>query len=122
MADETRLFIHLYLDEDVHESLLPALRQQGYDALNVRQANRRGLSDAEQLAYAAEQGQTLFSFNAADYIALHLDYLQTGRSHAGILVAQQMPIGETLRRLLYFLNSMTQDEVCNQLYWLPPAG
>lgn len=122
MADEISLFIRLYLDEDVHESLLPALRQHGYDVLNVRQANRRGLSDAEQLAYAVAQERTLLSFNATDYIALHLAYLAEGQSHAGILVAKQMPIGETLRRLLHFLNNFTQDEVRSQLYWLPPAG
>jgi len=47
MIDDTNLFIRLYIDEDVHESLLPALRQRGFDALNVREANRRGLTDAE---------------------------------------------------------------------------
>ncbi len=122
MTDDTALFIRLYLDEDVHESLLPALRQHGYDAVNVREANRRGLSDAEQLAYATEQNRSLFSFNATDYIALHLSYLETGQTHDGILVAKQMPIGETLRRLLSFLDKFTVDDVQNQLFWLPPAN
>ena len=119
MADN--LSIKLYLDEDVHESLLPALRQRGYDAVNAREANRRSLSDAAQLAYAAEQGRMLFSFNAADYIALHLAYTQSGQAHAGILVAPQMPIGETLRRLLPFLDRFTAADMQNQLFWLPPA-
>lgn len=121
MSNETDLFIRLYLDEDVHESLLPALRQHGYDAVNVREVNRRGLSDKDQLAYAAGQGRTLFSFNATDYIALHLKYVETGQTHAGIIVARQLPIGETLRRLLHFLNQVTRDDLHNQLYWLPPA-
>jgi hypothetical protein len=122
MTGEAKLPIRLYLDEDVHESLLPALRQRGYDARNVREAERRGLTDAEQLAYAAEEGRMLFSFNAPDYIALHVDYLQAGRSHAGILVSRQRPIGETLRRLLAFLDRFTAAEVRNQLFWLPPVG
>lgn len=121
MADENGLFTRLYIDEDVHESLLSPLRQQGFETTNVREANRRSLSDAEQLAYAVSEGYTIFTFNAADYIALHLDYTVRGQSYAGIIVAKQMPIGETLRRLLYFLNKFTRDEVRNQLFWLPPA-
>jgi predicted nuclease of predicted toxin-antitoxin system len=119
MADENGLFIRLYIDEDVHESLLPALRQHGYEASNVREVNRRSLSDAEQLAFAAAEGFAIFTFNAADYIALHMAYMANGQSHAGIIVAKQMPIGETLRRLIHFLNRFTKDEVRNQLFWLP---
>ncbi|MCP3701996.1 MAG: hypothetical protein GY954_03580, partial [Alteromonas sp.] len=115
-------FIRLYLDEDVHESLLPALRQHGYDAVNVRMANRRGLSDTEQLAFATVQNRALFSFNATDYIALHMSYIETSQTHTGILVAKQMPIGETLRRLLSFLDKFTAEDVQNQLFWLPSAN
>jgi predicted nuclease of predicted toxin-antitoxin system len=113
------LFIRLYIDEGVHESVAPALRRHGYDVLSVREANRRGLSDTEQLAYAAEQGRVLFSFNAADYIALHLEYLAQGREHAGIIVAKQVPIGETVRRLLILIDQTSADEMHNQLRWLP---
>jgi hypothetical protein len=119
MADENGLFIRLYIDEDVHESRLPALRQHGYEASNVREANRRSLSDAEQLAFAAAEGLAIFTFNATDYIALHMAYMANGQSHMGIIVAKQMPIGETLRRLIHFLNRFTKDEVRNQLFWLP---
>lgn len=115
-ADESHLFVCLYLDEDVHESLLPALRQRGYDVVNVREVNRRGLSDVEQLAYATGEGRTLFSFNAVDYIALHLHYVEAGLVHAGILVARQMPVGETLNRLLTFLDLHTSEELKNRLY------
>ncbi len=116
---EPALFIHLYIDEDVHESIAPALRRHGYDVLNVREANRRGLSDAEQLAYAAAEGRTLFSFNAADYIALHLEYLAQGQEHAGIVISKQIPISETVHRLLILLDRVSANEMCNQLRWLP---
>ena len=119
MYADASLFIRLYVDEDVHESVGPALRRHGYDVLTARQANRCGLSDAEQLAYAANQGRTLFSFNVADYIALHLEYLAQGREHAGIVVAKQIAIGETVRRLLFLLDHTSADEIRNQLRWLP---
>lgn len=66
MSSEESLFIRLYLDEDVHESLAHALRQQSYDVMSVREAGQRGRADADQLAYAAQHNRTLFSFNATD--------------------------------------------------------
>lgn len=41
--DESSSPIRLYIDEDVHESVAPALRQHGYDVLTVREAGRRGV-------------------------------------------------------------------------------
>ena len=119
MPADTSLFIRLYLDEDVHESVAPALRQHGYDVLTVREAGHSGLSDADQLAYATIQRRTLFSFNAVDYIALHLQYLERREEHAGIIVSKQLPIGETVRRLLKLIEKVSADEMCNQLRWLP---
>lgn len=119
MSSEQALFIRLYIDEDVHESLAHALRKQGHDVLSVREAGRRGLSDSDQLAYAAQQNRALFSFNATDYIALHLAYLDQDEPHAGIIVAKQMPIGVTLRGLLaLLLDQVSADEIRNQLRWL----
>lgn len=83
---------------------------------------RRGLTDAEQLAFAAEQGRTLFSFNASDYVPLHLSYLSQGHGHAGIVVAKQAAIGETARRLLILLQQVSVEEMRGQLRWLPPAS
>jgi hypothetical protein len=39
-------------------------------------------------------------------------------SHAGIVVAKQLPIRETIRRLLDLLNRVTGDELRNQLWWI----
>lgn len=116
---DSSLFIRLYIDEDVHESIAPELRRRGYDVLNTREVNRRGLSDAEQLAYAAAENRTLFSFNAADYTALHKEYLDQGREHAGVVISNQIPIGEAIRRLLILLDRVSADEMQTQLRWLP---
>lgn len=121
MSKDDPLFIRLYIDEDVHGSVGSALRQRGYDVLTVGEAKRTGFSDTEQLDYAADQDRAIFSFNAADYIALHLDYLKIGRRHASLVVAKQIPIGETVRRLLHLLDHVSADEIRNQLRWLPPV-
>lgn len=47
----------LLLDEDVRVLLAEILRQRGYDALHVLEANRGGKSDPEQLAYAVRESR-----------------------------------------------------------------
>ena len=119
MNTDLPLFIRLYIDEDVHESIAPALRRRGYDVLTVREAHRRGLSDAEQLVYAIAEGRSLCSFNVADYIVLHLEYLSQDREHAGIIISKQIPISEAVHRILILLDQVSADEIRNQLRWLP---
>lgn len=35
----------IYVDEDVHDSLAAALRQEGFDALSAREAGRKQFPD-----------------------------------------------------------------------------
>ena len=116
-TDET-LFIRLYLDEDVFKDIAPALRARGFDAVSVHELRQYGWSDARQLAHAAAKGRTIFTFNASDFLALHRQYLNEGKTHAGIIVSRQRPIRETLRRLLDLLNRITASEMFNQLRWI----
>ena len=118
MSDETPLFIRLYLDEDIHKRLAAALRLRNFDVTSVHELKRLGLSDEAQLAYATAEKRTLFTYNAVDYLRLHTEWLNDSRSHYGIIVSDQLPIGETIRRLLNLLNQVTADQVVNQLYWL----
>jgi hypothetical protein len=118
MRAETSLFIRLYLDEDVHKRVAAALRLRRFDAVSAHEARRWGLTDEAQLAQAAAEGRTLFTFNTSDYVRLHFDWLQHDRPHAGIIVSDQLPIGETIHRLLNLLNRMTADEMQNEIRWL----
>ncbi|MEO0352728.1 MAG: DUF5615 family PIN-like protein [Cyanobacteria bacterium P01_A01_bin.15] len=119
MSEEnSRIFIQLYIDEDVHGSLGKALRQQGFDATDVHESQREGLSDLEQLEFAIQEERAIFSFNAADYIELHIEFLKAGKSHSGIIISKQRPLGETLQRLLKLLDQVSIDEIRNQLRWL----
>jgi hypothetical protein len=43
------------------------------------------------------------TFNVGDFVRLHNRWLEAGREHAGIVVSKQLPIGESLRRLLVLL-------------------
>jgi len=90
------------LDEDyMHAGLLRALRAAGLDVLSVADAGRRGLSDEEQLTFAALDGRVLYSCNQADFARLHVRWMASGRHHSGIVLSsQRFPVGVQLRALL----------------------
>ena len=118
MSPESPLFIRLYLDEDVQKRVASALRLRHFDVVTAHELRRWGLSDEEQLTYAATEGRALFTYNTPDYLRLHLDWLQRGKEHFGIIVSDQLLVGETVRRLLNLLNRVTADEMRNQIRWL----
>jgi hypothetical protein len=60
--------IPLLLDEDVRVLLAEVLRERRFDALHVLEIARGGLSDFEQLAYAADQGRAFLTHNIHDYV------------------------------------------------------
>jgi len=67
MPPEAPLFIRLYLDEDVHKRVASALRLRRFDVVSAHEVGRWGLSDEEQLTYAAGEGRAIFTFNTSDY-------------------------------------------------------
>lgn len=118
MATEPPLFIELYLDEDVHKRVGTALRLRGFDVIGAHEVERWGLTDEEQLIYAAAEGRALFTYNTSDYLKLHLDWQKRNQEHFGIVVSDQLRIGETIRRLLNLLNYVAADEMRNEILWL----
>ena len=75
-----------YLDEDLAPAIAASLRKRGVDAVGAHEVGQIGLSDAEQLAFAAGHGRCLVSANARDFRRLGHDAIEQGRSHAGIVL------------------------------------
>jgi hypothetical protein len=44
--------------------------------------------------------------------------MEEGKEHWGIILSNREPIGELLRRILRLLNSVSADELKNQVRWL----
>jgi hypothetical protein len=75
-----------------------------------------GSTDEEQLAWAAREGRVVFTHNIDDFCRLHRKFLKEGKSHAGIIVAEQsLSIGTRLRGLLRLAQSFTAEEMRNRL-------
>jgi uncharacterized protein with PIN domain len=114
----SRLFIALYLDEDVDVLVAELIRAYGFDVLTTRDAGLLGEDDEAQLAYAASEGRAMLTHNRADFERLAREYFASGKEHHGIIFAVRRPPQEMLRRLLLILNHLTADELQNQVRYM----
>lgn len=113
-----RLFIALYLDEDVDVLVAALLRSRGFVVTTTQEANQLQARDADQLTYAVQQGRAFFTHNRVDFETLAQAYGATGRSHCGIIIATRRRPHELVRRLLRILNHVTADELENQIRYI----
>jgi hypothetical protein len=74
------------LDEDVHPEAAAAARGLGLNVVSVHEVGRSGLSDAEQLRFAAADGRVFVTRNRDDYIMLTVEAFRAGAPHAGLLI------------------------------------
>lgn len=110
--------IKLYLDEDVHEDIAMALRLRGYDIKTTKEAGNKGISDIEQLIYAAKKDRVIISFNIADFNKLHLEFIKKGIEHSGIILSKQLPVGIIVKALLKLLSKIENERLRNNIIWL----
>jgi hypothetical protein len=113
--------LRLYVDEDsMDDDFIAALRLRGIDVRTASEDAMRGCLDIDQLRWSGEHGRVLYSFNVADFYALHTDFQQRGERHAGIILAQQRrhSIGDQLRGVLKLMAARTADEMVDQLVFL----
>lgn len=86
-----RIFVELYLDEDVDVLVAELLRSYGFDASSAQERNQLRWSDQEQLAYAASQKRALLTHNRVHFESLAQEYYASGKIHAGIILAVRRP-------------------------------
>ena len=111
--------IKLYFDEDVDPLLAKVLRDRGYDVLTTQEANMFSSSDDAQLKFAISQGRAFFTHNVKHFPKIAGNYAASGKSHFGIIVSDQLPFKELLKRMLRLLNRHSAMTVQNQqLIWL----
>lgn len=124
MADSSSLeglFVRLYFDRHIMKRLAIDLRGRGYDVLTTEEAGNDTDSDEEQLVFAAAEKRAILTFNIRDFAPLHEAWQAVGRSHAGIIVSQQLgsrQYGMLLQRLLRLLNQFTAKEMIGNIVHL----
>jgi len=121
MSNEIDLFIALYTDEDITNSIAKLLRERGYNAISARDVGMIEKSDEEQLVYAAERKMTILIYNRDDFLEIDKKWRAAQRTHYGILISEQFSsrqIGEFIRRLSNFLDRVTADEMIDLVRYL----
>lgn len=112
-AADSELFVRLYIDADITPKLAGALRERGHDAVSAHEIGKAEVSDEEQMAFAAEEGRALLTCNAQDFAPLFEAYWLAQKAHSGVLVSQQLELGEMLRRTEAFLDTVAADDMRN---------
>jgi hypothetical protein len=113
------------MDEDsMSHSLVNGLRARRVDVITALDVGMIERSDLDHLEYATRYGRTLYSFNVADYCRLHRDFIAKGKSHSGIILAQQQrhSVGDQMRRLLRLVSCRTPQEMMNHIEFLSAWG
>ncbi|HKC66063.1 MAG TPA: DUF5615 family PIN-like protein [Pyrinomonadaceae bacterium] len=114
----SRVFIEIYLDEDVSVLVADLLRARGFVAVTTQESGQSGCSDLEQLEYAVTERKALLTHNRADFESLARKYFSKNQTHHGIIIAVRRSPNEIVRRLLTILNQVTADEMENQLRYI----
>ncbi len=113
-----KLFADVYLDEDVSVLVDVLLRNRGFDAITAVAEQMLGQDDSAQLAHAASLGRCMVTHNRVHFELLHHRFVESGRDHAGVIVATRRPPQELVSRIVILPNALTADEIRNQLLYI----
>jgi hypothetical protein len=112
------IFASIYTDEDVAKLVSTLLKSRGINATNTPAQEKIGAADDAQLAFAASIKHCILTHNRVDFEKLHLQYLDQGKSHSGIMIAPRKNPQEIVLRAMALLDALTADEIANQLLYL----
>ena len=108
----------LYLDENISVSMAKGLRTRGFDVISADEVGNKTLSDEEQLVYASSQERAILTCDTSDFTVLYAQYLEQNKTHCGIILSTQYPIGIMLRKTENLLIHKKSSELKNQLLYL----
>ena len=60
----------------------------------------------------------VLTHNIRDYVVLHKAYQAAGKNHSGIIVSEQIPFNDLLKRTLKCLATNSKESLSNSLIWL----
>lgn len=77
-------------------------------------------TDEEQLRFAKTEGRILVTSNIADFARLHREWLESNRSHAGIVLVRQQKwrAGELARRIIRLFAPAEEGKMYDRLEFL----
>lgn len=114
-----KLFISLYLDEDVSVKIAANLRNRGFDVLHAVDSKMLSAGDEEQLNKAVIEQRTFLTHNKKHFCILHEEYIVSRKKHFGIIVASRKRNSfETIKKLLDIVQTFSPEEMENQIRFI----
>ena len=108
----------LHLNEHLSPRLAQQLRRHKFDVTSTLEKELVSTSDREQLEFCCVERRAILTFNVDHFTLLHEEFTAANKEHWGIILSAREPIGVLLHRLLRLLNSLSADELKNQIRWL----
>ena len=113
-----KLFIELYLDENVSVLVAKILRARGFNVTTTDEAGQKGTTDLEQLQFAFEKGFAIVTMDRVDFEFLANEYFSSGKHHAGIFIAADNSPQVIAQNLADHMDRITADEMMNQVIYI----
>lgn len=98
--------LKFYTDKHIARAVADQLRAKGVDVIRCEEVGMAEAADEAHLEFATGEGRILISQDA-DFAALHIQWQQTGRKHAGIMrlapkLQGEAQISFAVRELLFY--------------------
>jgi predicted nuclease of predicted toxin-antitoxin system len=113
-----KLFIEIYLDEDVNVLIATLIRSRGFAVKTTPETGNLGRTDIEQFEFAKSQKFALLTHNRVDFEKIAQEHFESNKTHYGLIIAARHPPREIVQRLLKILNTFTADEMKNQIIYI----
>ena len=93
---------------------MEGLKRRGINAFSAKDLGKLGLTDEEQLKVAVQNQAVIFTYDA-DFLRIAIN-----KPHLGIIYVhqQKLTIGECIKRLKIIAETITPQEMQNQILFL----
>jgi len=108
----------LHLNEHISWRIAEQLRKLGFDVTSTLELGMVDEDDDVQLEFAVSQQRAIVSINHKHFAPLHDQYMAESKEHWGIILSTEESVPVLRRRLLRLLNTLSANELKNQIRWL----
>jgi len=118
MIRNRRPVVPFYFDEDVSIVVAKIIRAHGFKVICASEVKECGITDEEQLKYAAKNNYVLVTHNIRDFCLLAREWAKKEKMHSGIILSRQVHFSKLLPATIKLLGISREQSIQNQVIWL----